>query len=63
LAKRKIRPVAHNESHQRDVLEIEKLNKGGPIALADHLIENDTDDIVLLHDQIDKLFKRLEIKV
>ncbi|MBA3723647.1 MAG: AAA family ATPase [Candidatus Levybacteria bacterium] len=63
LAKRKIRPLTPGEARIRDVAELEKLNKGGPIAIADYMIENDTEDISQLHKQIDALFARLEIKI
>ncbi len=42
LVQRIIRPLNEKEAHGRDVAEIEKLNKGGPIAIADYLIRNDT---------------------
>lgn len=35
------RPFTEKESYERDVNEIELLNKGGPIALADYLILNE----------------------
>ncbi len=40
LAGRKIRPLSKKEARSRDIAEIEKLNKGGPIAIADYLIDN-----------------------
>lgn len=40
LVKRKIRPLSIREARQRDIDEIERLNKGGPIAIADYLLEN-----------------------
>ncbi|OGH21953.1 MAG: hypothetical protein A3D75_02910 [Candidatus Levybacteria bacterium RIFCSPHIGHO2_02_FULL_37_18] len=42
LAKRLVRPLTVKESRKRDVAEIEYLNKGGPIALCDYLIRNET---------------------
>lgn len=42
LATRKIRPFTLEEAKKRDKDEIEKLNKGGPIAIADYLIKNET---------------------
>ena len=62
LSERKIRPVPLEKCYQRDVLEIENLNKGGPIAIADYLIVNDSDDISNLYHKIDKLMIRLNIK-
>ncbi len=41
LSKRPIRPVSLDKSYQRDINELEKLNKGGPIAIADYLIKNE----------------------
>jgi dephospho-CoA kinase len=63
LSKRKIRPLTPEEARVRDVAELEKLNKGGPIAIADYMIENDTGDMVQLYTHIDELLHRLEIKV
>jgi len=40
LSKREIRPLSRNEAIDRDHAEIEKLEKGGPIAIADHFIIN-----------------------
>ncbi len=37
---RKIRPMTDAESLSRDVAEIENIEKGGPIAIADHYITN-----------------------
>lgn len=44
LAVRKVRPLTEEESLSRDFAEIENLNKGGPIAIADYLISNETDE-------------------
>jgi len=41
LAKRLIRPLTSTEAHDRDVAEIENLEKGGPIAIADHYVINE----------------------
>ena len=41
LSQRKIRPLTGEESKSRDISEIEKLDKGGPIAYTDYLIIND----------------------
>jgi dephospho-CoA kinase len=40
LAMRIIRPLTNKEAITRDIAEIEHLNKGGPIAIADYLVEN-----------------------
>lgn len=47
LEKRLVRPLTENEAKSRDIAEIEKLNKGGPIALADRLIINEAKEAVL----------------
>ncbi|NOS85533.1 MAG: AAA family ATPase [Ignavibacteria bacterium] len=41
LLKRPFRPLTNEESKSRDLSEIEKLDKGGPIAYTDYLIIND----------------------
>jgi dephospho-CoA kinase len=51
---RPIRPLTDNEANQRDWAEIENLEKGGPIAIADYSIVNDS-DLENLHDQIDQI--------
>lgn len=42
LANRPERVWTREESRERDIAEIQNLNKGGPIALADYMIENNT---------------------
>jgi dephospho-CoA kinase len=63
LSERKIRPVMGEDARIRDIAELEKLNKGGPIAIADHLIENDSGDITLLQQKLNELLKRLNIQI
>jgi dephospho-CoA kinase len=41
LLKRPFRPLSAGESKSRDISEIEKLDKGGPIAYTDYLVMND----------------------
>ena len=41
LSKRRVRPLTNRESQSRDISEIEKLDKGGPIAFTDYLVIND----------------------
>lgn len=53
LAERPERPLTEVEANQRDWAEIENLEKGGPIAIADHYIINDG-DLEKLHSQIDQ---------
>ena len=40
LGRREVRPLTPAEAASRDRAEIENLNKGGPIAMADHTIRN-----------------------
>jgi len=42
LAKRSIRPLTREEAERRDIQEIETLEKGGPIAIADYTLLNNT---------------------
>lgn len=41
LGKRSIRPLTPEEAKHRDHAEIENINKGGPIAMADYMIINE----------------------
>jgi dephospho-CoA kinase len=41
LSKRSVRPLSQEEACSRDIAEITKLNKGGPIAMADFTINNE----------------------
>ena len=52
MAKRIERPMQPHEVDQRDWSEIENLEKGGPIAIADYFIIND-DSLEQLHQKID----------
>lgn len=52
MAKRPERPMQPHEVDQRDWAEIEKLEKGGPIAIADYFINNDND--------LDDLYQKLD---
>lgn len=61
LLKREVRSAPVEKSRERDIAELEKLNMGGAIALADHLIENDSEEIEDLHQKIDLLLTRLHI--
>jgi dephospho-CoA kinase len=42
LGKRQVRPLTAKEAASRDVAELENTNKGGPIAMADFTIINET---------------------
>lgn len=59
LAKRPIRPLTGEESASRDVAEIENLNKGGPIAMADLTIVNDS-SLDALETEINKILIALK---
>ena len=52
MTKRPERPMQPREVDQRDWSEIENLEKGGPIAIADYFIINDS-DLIQLHQKID----------
>lgn len=58
LAARAERPLQPAEAEARDYREIEHIEKGGPIAMADHLIVNDG-DLAALQTRVDALFERL----
>lgn len=59
LQNRPVRPLTPAETDQRDWAEIENLEKGGPIAIADHFIMNDG-SIDNLHTQIDQVLSDIE---
>ena len=52
MANRPERPMTSKEVDERDWAEIENLEKGGPIAIADHYIFNDS-NLESLQDKID----------
>lgn len=58
LAQRPIRPFTTQESYDRDVHEIENIEKAGPIAIADHFIINDG-SIEAFDKQLDALAEEL----
>lgn len=58
LADRPVRPFNEADATRRDYNEIETMNKGGPIANADHFIAN-TEDIAQLHAYLDELLTRI----
>lgn len=53
LSQREVRPLAPDEALRRDWAEIENLEKGGPIAIADHYVINDG-SLEQLHKQVDR---------
>jgi dephospho-CoA kinase len=58
LAARPVRPLTQAQAEARDWQEIEKLEKGGPIAIADHFLLNDSTSEHLL-TQLDTLMASL----
>lgn len=54
LANRPERPFTEDEAMHRDYTEIENMEKGGPIAIADHYIIND-ESLDVLHKKIDDI--------
>jgi len=52
LTQRKTRPLTPQQARQRDIDELENLNKAGPIAIADFLVKNDQTP--------DKLYQKLD---
>ncbi len=59
LAHRPIRPFTKEEARIRDTREIEHLNKGGPIAMADYLIDNNGYE-ESLYKKIDGLLEKIK---
>jgi dephospho-CoA kinase len=58
LTSRQERPLTMAESEQRDFLEIETMEKGGPIAMADFTIINDGNQYQL-HEKLEKLLAKI----
>ena len=59
LPKREIRPLTPEESSARDYNEIENLQKGGPIAIADFTLINEEVPIKELRDTTEQLIMSL----
>ena len=59
MANRPERPMTKEEVDTRDWSEIENLEKGGPIAIADHFVINDG-SIEKLHDQLDTILNKID---
>ena len=59
MAKRPERPMTSQEVDERDWSEIENLEKGGPIAIADYFVHNDK-DLDWLHSQMDDVLRHIE---
>lgn len=58
MAKRPERPMTAQQVDERDWDEIEHLEKGGPIAIADHFIHNEG-SLEALHERIDALLEQI----
>ena len=58
LTERKIRPLTKEEAEQRDFDEIDNIEKGGPIAIADYTVINDG-SVKHLTDQVDAILQLL----
>ncbi|MEM6282765.1 MAG: AAA family ATPase [Chloroflexota bacterium] len=61
LASRTERPLTNEEARTRDYREIENLEKGGPIAIADYTILND-DTREELIERLEQLLERIGIR-
>lgn len=59
LANRPDRPFNDEEANTRDWTEIENLEKGGPIAIADYYIDN-SHSLENLYEQIDSILHSIE---
>ncbi|MDB5177269.1 MAG: putative Dephospho-CoA kinaselike protein [Candidatus Saccharibacteria bacterium] len=53
------RPLTNAEADSRDYREIEDIEKGGPIAIADYFIHNDG-DLDHLHQQMDDVLEHVQ---
>lgn len=58
LASRPERPMTDEEVDKRDWAEIENLEKGGPIAIADYFVHNDK-DITYLESEVDGILRSI----
>lgn len=61
LAERPVRPLTQTEAEARDFAEIEHIEKGGPIAIADYTIVNDG-DTETLYARLDALLNQLGMR-
>ncbi|MCJ7515667.1 MAG: AAA family ATPase [Dehalococcoidia bacterium] len=58
LGKRQVRPLTAEEAASRDVAELENTNKGGPIAMADFAIINES-SLKYLENETEKVLSAL----
>ena len=61
MANRPERPMTSEEVGQRDWAEIENIEKGGPIAIADYFIHNEG-SLEKLHGEIDKVLDHIHFE-
>ena len=61
MANRPERPMTSEEVDQRDWAEIENIEKGGPIAIADYFIHNEG-SVEKLHSAIDDVLKHIHFE-
>ena len=61
MAKRPLRPLTSEQVDQRDWAEIENIEKGGPIAIADYFIHNEG-SLDKLHVEIDKVLDHIHFE-
>jgi dephospho-CoA kinase len=59
MANRPLRPLTPSEVDQRDWAEIENIEKGGPIAIADHFIMNSGNE-EHYHKQLDEVLEHID---
>lgn len=59
LSQRPERPMSSSEAHERDISEIENLEKGGPIAIADYYIINNG-NYGNFYSQLDDVLKEVD---
>ncbi|MCX6012840.1 MAG: AAA family ATPase [Chloroflexi bacterium] len=59
LAQRPVRPLTKEEAASRDKAEIESLNKGGPIAMADFTLINES-SMETLENEIGEVIRRID---
>lgn len=62
LAERLVRPLTQEEAEKRDISEIEHINKGGPIAIADYFADNNGDKSALFA-QLDTILRKTGVTI
>ena len=61
LNKRTVRPFSKEEAQSRDYAQIENIHQAGPIAMADHLVINES-TVGYLYRQMDEIIGNIKIK-